>query len=80
MDEEDAGASTPRPAHVLASLAQCRDRSGRKVRRFSSSCLVLPCLLTFSAAVMWPAPPALTRPRAVFVDQLPPLLRICGER
>ena len=41
MDEEDAGASTPRPAHVLASLAQCRDRSGRKVRRFSLSCLVL---------------------------------------
>ena len=41
MDEEDAGASTPRSAHVLASLAQCRDRSGRKVRRFSLSCLVL---------------------------------------
>ena len=41
MDEEDAGASTPCPAHVLASLAQCRDRSGRKVRRFSLSCLVL---------------------------------------
>ena len=37
MDEEDAGASTPRPAHVLASLAQCRDRSGGKVRRFSVS-------------------------------------------
>ena len=41
MDEEDAGASTPRSAHVLAYLAQCRDRSGRKVRRFSLSCLVL---------------------------------------
>ena len=64
MDEEDAGASTPRPAHVLASLAQCRDRSGRKVR--SKVLLVLSCLLTFYAAVMWPAPPALTRPRAVF--------------
>ena len=70
MDEEDAGASTPRPAHVLASLAQCRDRSGRKVRRFSLSCLVLSCLvlscLVMWPAVMWPAPPALTRPRAVF--------------
>ena len=43
MDEEDAGASTPRPAHVLASLAQCRDRSGRKVR--SKVLLVLSCLV-----------------------------------
>ena len=50
MDEEDAGASTPRPAHVLASLAQCRDRSGGKVRRFSVSSEVATRLTLVGAA------------------------------